>query len=202
MKKKRGVSGKAFAILLAVVLAIGCVIGGTVAWLVDDTEPVVNTFTYGDINIKLTETTGLNYRILPGNNIEKDPLVTVKADSEDCWLFVKIEEENWPAFTEAGETTRKVRYEVADGWTALAGNAGVYYRAVNSGTADQDFQVLDNDTVVVSENLTKAELDSIKVDGKLPQPTLTFTTYAVQRDNNINTADSAWSKVTAPNGTP
>ena len=52
---------KAIALILALVLTLGGVIGGTVAWLVTSSAPVVNTFTYGDINIELDETdTGLD----------------------------------------------------------------------------------------------------------------------------------------------
>ena len=43
--RRRSVSSRAFIALLALVLVIGCVAGGTVAWLVAKTEPFVNTFT-------------------------------------------------------------------------------------------------------------------------------------------------------------
>ena len=89
---RRSVSSKAFAAVLALVLVLGCALGGTVAWLVAKSDPVVNTFTYGDININLEETTGSSYKIIPGVDIAKDPKVTVKANSEACWLFVKVEE--------------------------------------------------------------------------------------------------------------
>lgn len=206
MKTKRKFSGKAVALLLAVALVMGGAIGGTIAWLIDETDSVVNTFTYGDINIELTETKGtLNeetqqregFKILPGNDIEKDPKVTVKAGSEDCWLFVKIEEADWPSFTETvdGQSVKKVRYEVADGWTQLTVNgsavAGVYYRTngVSSSQSDQDFAVLKNDKVTVSENLTKTEVKTASAQ----KPTLTFTAYAVQKDSNIDTVNKAWS---------
>ena len=55
MKKFRELSGKLVVAMLAVTLLIGCAIGGTVAWLTDKTTAVTNTFTYGDINIELTE---------------------------------------------------------------------------------------------------------------------------------------------------
>lgn len=118
MKNRRNVSNKTVAIPLALVLAIGCAVGGTLAWLISKTDPVVNTFTYGDINIGLEETTGSNYTITPGMDITKDPKVTVKANSEACWLFVKVKEENWPTLADANGT-KKVSYSIADGWTAL-----------------------------------------------------------------------------------
>ena len=51
--RRRSVSSRTFIAMLALVLVIGCAVGGTVAWLVSSTDPVVNTFTYGDINITL-----------------------------------------------------------------------------------------------------------------------------------------------------
>ena len=74
--------------IVAVVLVLCCAIGGTLAWLTDRTNPVVNTFTVGDINIELKESENLNLKMVPGNTIAKDPKVTVKADSEACYLFV------------------------------------------------------------------------------------------------------------------
>lgn len=191
MKNRRNVSNKTVAILLALVLAIGCAVGGTLAWLISQTNPVVNTFTYGDINIGLTEDTKGPYTITPGKNITKDPKVTVKANSEACWLFVKVKEDNWPAFTNT-DGTKKVSYSIADGWSALLGQTGVYYRAVDAPTADTTFGVLKGDKVTVSDTLTKAEVDQLK--GKTP--TLTFTAYAVQKDG-FDTAADAWAKISA-----
>lgn len=179
---RRSVSSKAFAAVLALVLVLGCALGGTVAWLVAKSDPVVNTFTYGDININLEETTGSSYKIIPGVDIAKDPKVTVKADSEACWLFVKVDEVG--TFV-----ADKVTYSVADGWTALTGQPGVYYREVGAVTADTDFYVLKDNVVKVSDTLTKEDIKGITT-----QPTLTFTAYAVQKDG-IADAATAWSKI-------
>ncbi len=179
---RRSVSSKAFAAVLALVLVLGCALGGTVAWLVAESGPVTNTFTYGDINIALTETTGEDYKIIPGVDIAKDPKVTVEADSEACWLFVKVDEVG--TFV-----ADKVTYSVADGWTALTGQPGVYYREVGAVTADTDFYVLKDNVVKVSDTLTKEDIKDIPTG-----PTLTFTAYAVQKDG-IADAATAWSKI-------
>ena len=184
-RKKKGVSTKVFLSLLALVLVVGCAVGGTIAWLTAKTDPVVNTFTYGKININLGESTGNAYTIIPGVNISKDPKVTVIGGSEACWLFVKVAEEG--TFV-----ANKVTYSIADGWTQGDGTViptNVYYREVNAVTADTDFYVLKDNMVTVSEELTKAE-----VNGITTQPTLTFTAYAVQKDG-IDTAADAWDKV-------
>ena len=184
-RRRRSVSSRTFIVMLALVLVIGCAVGGTVAWLVSSTDAVVNTFTYGAINITLSETTGENYKIIPGKDISKDPKVTVKKDSEACWLFVEIKEEG--TFV-----ADKVTYSIADGWTKGDGTkipADVYYRAVDAVNADTDFSVLKDNKIHVSEELTKSDIRSITT-----QPMLTFTAYAVQKDG-INTAADAWAKV-------
>ena len=173
--------------LLALVMVVS--VGGTIAWLTAQTDPVVNTFTVGDINITLGESANLDLKMVPGKTITKDPKVTVKAGSEDCWLFVKVDEASWPAFAET-DGTRKVNYSIANGWSALGDNTGVYYRSVTAdATNDQVFQVLTNNQVTVSENLTKGEIKLITTN-----PTLTFTAYACQKDN-VDTAAEAWAKL-------
>lgn len=196
-EKRRSVSSKLFVMMLALVLVFGCAVGGTIAWLTAETGPVVNTFTYGDINIELTETkpTDRQAKIIPGVDIKKDPKVTVKDGSEACWLFVKVAENNWPEFEETDGTTKKVSYAMADGWVALDGVAGVYYREVDAVTADISYGILKGDIVTVSENLTKTEVSSIAAG---THPTLTFTAYAVQKDG-IGTAVDAWAKIPSTN---
>ena len=178
--RRRSVSSRAFIALLALVLVIGCVAGGTVAWLVAKTDTVVNTFTYGNIDIALAETTGTSYKIIPGTDIPKDPKVTVTAGSEACWLFVKVEETG--TFV-----ADKVTYAIADGWTALPGEDGVYYREVAAVTANTDFYVLDGNTITVKDTLTKGDIKDIAATN----PTLKITAYAVQQEN-IADAAAAW----------
>lgn len=190
--RRRSVSSRAFIALLALVLVIGCVAGGTVAWLVAKTEPVVNTFTYGNINIALAETTGKDYKIIPGTNIEKDPKVTVEGGSEACWLFVKVEEVGAISTI----TTDPVHYAIDTGWAQLKDKdgkdvSGVYYRLVDAVDKDAVFNVLKDNKIIVSGELTKETINGYAVQ----QPKLTFTAYAVQKEN-ITTAADAWAKVT------
>lgn len=175
MKKKTLVT------VLALVLIFAVAVGGAVAWLVAQTSPVVNTFTVGDINITLTETT-TDYKMVPGSTIDKNPKVTVAANSEACWLFVKVEKSaNFDTY---------LTYSMATGWNALTGVDGVYYREVAASTANQDFGVLADNEVTVKDSVNKAQLETAKTS----QPTLTFTAYAVQKDNVTSAAD-AWAKI-------
>lgn len=191
MYAKKGVSAKAVALLLAVVLIIGCVVGGTIAFLKDTSEIVVNTFTTANIDITLEETwntdsdnNGTNdcwtAKMVPGTAVDKDPTVIVVGGSESCWLFVKVEE--------SAGFDNYVTYAIADGWTALPGAEGVYYREVTAAEADQSFGVLAGNTVSIKETVTKEMMDALETAGA---PTLTFTAYAVQKEG-FNSAAAAW----------
>ena len=172
---------KTLALVLALTLLVAGVVGSTLAWLTDQTAEVKNTFTVGDINIGLTETT-TDYKMVPGNTIAKDPTVTVKANSEACWLFVKV--------TESTDLKDFITYAIAEGWTALPGVYGVYYREVPASAADQPFSVLKGDAVTVNSDVTKEMLTA----KDFANPTLTFKAYAVQKDN-VASASDAWAKV-------
>lgn len=190
-KTNRTVSIKIAALIAAIVLAIGCTAGGTVAWLVSKPNAITNVFTVGNINATLTEE-AKEFKIVPGVDIFKNPVATVEAKSEDCYLFVKLTEENWPTFTEKSSTTRKVEYKIADEWTKLESVDGVYYHEViKSDTADQNFPVLQGDKVTVSNTLTKEEADAIQ-----KAPKLTVAVYAVQKEGMGSAAD-AWETATA-----
>ena len=170
---------KTLALVLALTLLVAGVVGGTLAWLTDRTAEVKNTFTVGDINIDLTETTA-DYKMVPGNTIAKDPTVTVKANSEACWLFVKV--------TESTDLKDFITYTIANSWTKL--QDGVYYREVPASAADQTFSVLADDAVTVKSDVTRTMLETAKTDA----PTLTFQAYAIQKDH-FTTADAAWAEV-------
>lgn len=173
--------------IAVVTLTAAIAIGGTLAWLTDKTEAVVNTFTVGNIDIDLAETT-TNYKMVPGCDIAKDPEVTVEGGSEACWLFVKVEEsDNLDEF---------IDYDIDDAWKALDDVDGVYYREVAANTTDQDFAVIKDDTVTVKNTVTKEMMDAIEAD-PTEAPTLTFTAYACQQAGFEDNAAGAWEKASA-----
>ena len=174
---------KGLILILSIVMVVCISISATLAYLFVETTPVENTFEYGDINITLDESKDLALKMIPGNTITKDPAVTVLKDSEACWLFVKIDKSaNFDDF---------MTYEIADGWTALPGETNVYYREVPATEADTEFAVLKDNEVLVKATVLKTELNAL-TEGTMP--TLTFTAYAVQKDNVTSVAD-AWKLV-------
>ena len=177
---------KSLALLLAIALVVVGAVAGTVAWLTDKTPSVTNTFTTSDINIELKETKN-NFQMIPGWNIEKDPKVTVKTGSEACYLFVKLEKST--------DFDTFMTYEMAEGWTALPGNDGVFYREVAAATADTTFEVLKDNQVTVKGTVTKAQMNDLTAD---TYPTLTVTAYASQLYKNNTekfTAAAAWANI-------
>ncbi|MBS6396747.1 MAG: SipW-dependent-type signal peptide-containing protein [Clostridiales bacterium] len=194
---------KTFTLFLALALVFAGIIGGTLAWLTDTTDAVVNTFTDSDIDITLTETGAVNnhnsYKMVPGYTISKDPKVTVEAGSEKCYLFVKLEKSaNFDNF---------LTYEIADGWTALTdvnndsiADDGVYYRIVETTGMGTAYSVLKNDQVTVKGTVTKEMMSGLTTD---TYPTLKVTAYASQFNKNATetfTVNEAWTNVSSNSG--
>ena len=165
-------------LVIAALLLIAVSVGVTVAFLVSSTTTVVSTFTIGGVSITMGETTGDTYKMTPGVEIPKDPVITVRANSESSWLFVEIEKENdFDTFCE---------YEVADGWSALEGYENVFYRTTERSSSDQAFPVLKDDRIYIKDSLTEEQLGDITNN-----PKLEFTAYASQKDGIASAAD-AW----------
>ena len=160
----------------AAVLVFG--IGVTIAYLVATSHPVRNVFTVGSVKVTLEESTGQEYPMAPGVSVAKKPTVTVLANSESCWLFVRMQPIN--GFDEY------CTYTVRDGWTALPNENGVYYRYVSRAANDQMFNLLQNDCVTVKDTVTEEQLAAIT-----QYPTLDLTAYAVQ-ETGFATASDAW----------
>ena len=213
MKSKKTILSVAIALLLI------CAIGGTVAWLTADDGTVKNTFTESDIDITLTETKPVDKsaQMVPGWTIDKDPKVTVDADSEDCWLFVKITESTSP------DLDTYIAYAIASGWESVqeedANGVTVIGRKVYKGEGASGFGILgagtytdDAGTITWADNqvgvkpsVNETKMTEISTTNPTFKPTLTFDAYAVQlfktnsNNDKDNTADEftkaeAWDK--------
>lgn len=206
MRSRKSASRKLTVVLLSVILVLCCTIGGSLAWLMDTSNTVTNTFTVGDIDIVLKEHSLVNgvlsgkeveaniedtYKILPGTTQPKDPFVRFTKESEACWLFVKIDEEN---NTVAGKNYKYVTYTVDSAWKSVEGTTNVYYIDLTNGglvNARTEKNILADLQVSYSSELTKEDLNSV-TDNNEPQ--LIFTAYAVQKEA-ANDAAAAWNLV-------
>lgn len=182
---------KAMLLVLCAVLLVAGSVMGTLAYLKAQTGTVKNTFTVGSVAITLQEyaidnTTGKkttdvvdkleNIKLVPGRTIEKNPFITVGDSSEDCYLFVKIEN---------GLDTDAVIHMI-DGWARIGEtNYWMYNQKVS---ATKKIDVFDYFTCN-----TEIENGATWADSSI-----TITAYAVQAegfvDGNSNgtAADEAW----------
>ena len=95
---------KVLLLTLCAALLVCATVLATMAFLTDTAE-VKNTFTVGNVDITLDEAKVTvygkadgtdrvienDYKLIPGKTYTKDPTVTVATGSEDCYLFVKVE---------------------------------------------------------------------------------------------------------------
>lgn len=208
MKTKR----KALLLSLCAVLLVVASVMGTMAYLTDR-DTVTNTFTVGKVEITLDETKvdkygkvdttvtepvkENEYLLVPGQEYTKDPTVHVKPESEDSWVFVKVD--NAIATLEAdsveGGYQQITRQIINNNWNQLTdadGNdvAGVYYRVYAPTTtpaADTNYLVFGN--FKLKDNADK-ETD---VWGAA-NTTITVTAYAIQKAG-FDTPAAAWAEV-------
>ena len=143
--------------------------------------------------------------VAPGASFTYDPNVFVGANSESCYLFVKVEESGGALTFDSTdyEFSDFIVYSVDSGWTRGDGvniPSNVFYRTVEKSGADQYFRVITGDTVSCPQSLRKPLIDAFTAE---TVPSLTVTAYAVQianltdpsRDNL--TAAGAWAWIEA-----
>jgi len=189
---------KTLITILATVLVCACVAGGTIAWLIDKTDSIENTFTVGNVDIALAENTGNTYKMIPGHVYAKDPTVTVKAGSEACYVFVRIDESN-----NTFGTDKYIQYSVNSAWQPLDGQTGVYYleqSALSETDTDAVYSVLAGDDtsvangakgmVTINSKILASTFTSVAAEDL---PKLTFTAYAIQADG-FTSAEAAWTE--------
>ena len=174
---------KVLALVLCAALLVAGSVAATLAYLKDDAS-VTNTFTIGNVTITMDEAKvdlygvadeeadrvlSNEYKLIPSHTYTKDPTITVGNTSEDCYLFVKIENGLGAAATLNIDTTK---------WLEVQGETGVY----------RYFEVLSaNDKAVV---FTQFTFDAQADPADYEDAEIVVTAYAVQADG-LNAAD-AW----------
>lgn len=211
-------TSKALLLMLCAVLLVAASVLGTMAYLTSQ-DSVTNTFTVGKVAITLDEAkvnpdgtpvTGANrvdtntYHLLPGHAYVKDPTIHVDSKSEDCYLFVKVE--NGIAAIETTEAGKSVAAQMtSNGWASVENEPNTYVYIGTAEGASAPLAVKANNNIVVFENFT---VDGTKVvnvptgeaapNGKLDiaqysNQKITVTAYAIQKDGfESKTAAQIW----------
>lgn len=203
---------KALLLSLCAVLLVAASVLGTMAYLTD-TDTVTNTFTVGAVAITLDETdvdeygvkeskervSANSYKLIPGHTYIKDPMVTVKKDSEKSYIKMTL------TVSKSAELDAIFNKQPADllkifgGYDATnwlyKGNAEdnqsntrtyTFWYKETVAAPEQDIK-LDAlfDTITVPGEISKVQLETIK------DMTITVKAFAIQADT-FNSADEAW----------
>lgn len=196
------------AACIALVLAVSVV--GTIAYLTDTTDAVVNTFTVGkllddplsfvlkehqatdtdkDGVYTLDDTKEVNtntYTVLPGVDLPKDPFVKTNETLKlDAYVFVEV----------VDGTGTNLHFTVdSDKWTELSGKTGpnggkVYAMKANGGIAKADAYL--GPIPILTEN--KITVDNAAITDAAAQfgGTVTFYGYMIQAGGFAD-ANEAW----------
>ncbi len=181
---------KALVLALCAVLLVVATVFVTMAYLTSTTKDVTNTFTVGNVKITLDEEdvdTDTNtddnvtvnnevrdlangYKLIPGKTYDKDPTVHVDATSENCYLFVKVE--NNISDIEAEKNNIEAQMK-ANGWTCID--------EVNNIWAHKDIAKASDDVVVFEYFTVNDSIDNNTLAGYQGE-TIVVTAYAVQAD--------------------
>lgn len=213
MKKKTKIRA-ALLVMIACAMLM-CAVSSTMAWLQDQTDPVTNTFTPSHIDVDLAEAGATDnlrtYDMVPGYILDKNPIVTVKADSEKCYVFLQV--------TESENLDDYILYNLEKGegkWLTddeLPEN--VLYRVVEKSAEPQTFTVIAGGTytftqngveipfswqpgnVLVNPEVTEEMMEALSTN----KPTLKFEAFAVQMqksnvgENQNFTPAEAWALI-------
>ena len=210
---------KILALALAAVLLVAVSVMGTMAYLVDTTGEVKNTFTAAGIDINLDETMNAKstadktendiwtMQMIPGTSKTKDPIVSVEKDTTvDIYLYVKFEN------TMSSDLTFDSTLDDENGgWKSLTNVENVYWREVSAAAIanptntctdqncrDKDvlhWHLLANDEVSVANTVGT---NSDKIEGG----SMKWTAYAIQTmgANTKMSETEAWTALTGQEG--
>ncbi|MBQ7969233.1 MAG: hypothetical protein IJ292_05360 [Clostridia bacterium] len=204
---------KALALALCAVLLVVSTVFVTMAFLTGS-DSVQNTFTFGQVGISLDEAEvdasgkvkngenrkstdgrveGNEYHLIPSHNYVKDPTIHVDDDSENCLLFVKLENalepivagKNTFSAEDPADTVYTIEAQMMkNGWTLIdsANNIWAYNKVV---AENEHINVFDEFTL--TDNADVSKYATVKDDqgnvkgGK----TIKVTAYAVQADGFV-----------------
>ena len=186
---------KAILMVVCAMLLVAASVMGTLAYLTSQAS-VTNTFSVGKVVINMDEAdvdeygtilnkpdgtafprvTTNDYKLVPGHNYFKDPTIHVQPQSENCWVFAKIE--NGLGTDATLNMNDDFIQLVVDGKNV----EGVYYyeTVVNYSATVTDLVVFTDFTFGQNANPETYKNANIKVTG-----------YAIQADG-FGTAEAAW----------
>ena len=178
---------KVAATTAALSLTAAVAVGGTLAWLTAKTDTIENTFTIGNVGIKLQEKQdgawktageegfdGQQYTVTPGIDITKEARVTVDDGSEKSIVYLKVVKgSDFDKYFDATVDTNN--------WTPLAGHANYYWKVAEENA---ELGILTDNKVDPNESTL---VNGVQLDGVA----LSFQAAAIQYDGLTGEVDAA-----------
>ncbi len=211
--ERKNMKKKLLIMSVAMVLVCAFAVGMTIAYLTS-TDEVVNTFTVGNVQIKLDEAPvypdgtlvpnanrvkANSYKLIPGHTYNKDPMVTVLSGSESSYIkmtvtFTKADALDAIFAPNGADLTSIFNGYNSTNWIYKGNTEDTekhtrtyefwYKEAVAAPTADLPLDAL-FDSITVPGTITNAQLATIA------NMTITVNAYAIQADG-FGTAEAAW----------
>lgn len=185
---------KALALFLSAVLLVVTTVFTTMAYLTS-WDSVKNTFTFGQVGITLDETDvntdgtviagaarvkANEYHLIPGHAYVKDPVVHIDANSENCWLFVKLN--NGLQNIIASKTIEEQMQE--NGWSVIDATNNIWaYKEI----VDKNMDIPTFTQFALNNDANVSEYGNAVIE---------VTAYAVQADG-FGSAGAAWEATSA-----
>lgn len=202
-------------LIVALALVAVCItsVVGTLAYI-KSTDSVSNTFSIGNIEMKLDEakvkadgtvdgTTRVkanSYKLMPGATYTKDPTVTIGAGSEPCYVRVLVTVKNY-AKIETAFGLPTASFKLAD--IANSINSNWVLAKTTKGSGSITFEYRYNGVVnATSETKLPAVFTSISIPGTVTDLTgletveINVVANAIQQSGFAN-ADAAWAAFAA-----
>ncbi len=205
---------KKLTTVLAIVLVIAMSVVGTYAYLTS-TDTVKNTFTVGDVQIKLDEAKANpdgslvpnadrvkanSYKLLPGHKYNKDPMVTVLNGSESSYVKMTVTFSDAAALDAIFAPNGADMTSIFNGYNSTNWELKNVTKDTEKDTRTYEFWYKETVAAPNGDVALDPLFDSITVPGTITNAqlatiegmTITVNAYAIQADGFADAAD-AWS---------
>ena len=207
MKKKK------IGLLFAAILLVVASVLGTMAYLTS-TDAVENTFTVGNIKIKLDEAKANpdgslvedadrvqanEYKLIPGHEYNKDPMVTVLDGSEESYIRMKVTFSHLAELNEIFAPSGADMTSIFDGYDANKWELYEVTKDTAANTRTYEFRYFETVPATAADVALEPLFTSIIVPGTITNEqlaniegmTISVIADAIQADG-FSTADLAW----------
>ena len=216
--ERKNMKKKLLIMSVAMVLVCAFAVGMTIAYLTS-TDEVVNTFTVGNVQIKLDEAKvnpdgtivpnvdrvkTNSYKLIPGHTYNKDPMVTVLSGSESSYIKMTVTFSNSSELDAIFAPTGADLTSIFNGYDRTT---WIYKgNTENTGNNTRTYEFWYKETVAAptADIALDALFDSITVPGNINNDqlatiegmTITVNAYAIQADGFAD-ATAAWAAYNA-----